>query len=459
MNSDYSNHSIRTEVNAPITEVKQFVAGPASTASDKLINKDETTSQQKEKPSSVMKDMQNFVKGPLQVAAGLTLLGAGAAASVVLLPLTIGGTLTGLALGTLAALLSKDSKTAKQTVAFGAMAGASFGSLGGVTLSLMGMHLLKTSQSESGKNLGIATTNMASVLPNAISNQVAAFNKLNPGSAKEPVNVKGPANAKAEKIDDSEIGTMKMSEWAALAKTNPDQVAKELYSQKLPDESFDKLTKNLSSRLNANEFGKLVSSALREEINESQHPGNLLRLTTTTEGKLFKEFRIKHLEPALANSAELKTLKENVKKADSLVLIDKDTGAKSINTNGKEDADAFVKSYLGAVTTFLNQDNDEIKAFKEILTTLNRDVGNKQWAEGTEKTEGADSKAVSSLIFLRIFNPNLTMEDKKLMDLTKITQNLANKLDFGAKEAHMVGFNEVLAANKNQMEELINQFK
>ena len=88
------------------------------------------------------------------------------------------------------------------------------------------------------------------------------------------------------------------------------------------------------------------------------------------------------------------------------------------------------------------------------------------------KFENAKQSSIGGLLFLRFINPailnpgayfskNFNMDStlrRKLILITKVLQNLANKVKFGNKEEFMTPFNEIITKQESRLESFIEDF-
>jgi hypothetical protein len=404
------------------------------------------------KPTSFRQDVLGFLKGPLQTAGGLTLLGVGLVSATAMLPITALGMGLGVGIGAAASLIGKDIKT-KNAIDMGATVGGTIATAGGIGFGMLGIHLLKTSDSEFGKRVG---NNVPKNMTGRIVKKVEAHKNSNTSVNLPTIDLK---------VKDPLIGNKLASSWLNLAEEDPEIFAHTLHrycdiDKDLPKASLDELLEHLSKNLSAAEFGKLVTQGLQIEISKHSDPTNLLRLTTTSGNQLFIKFKDAYLKPELEKSKQLNELVTSIGKADPLVIGTK--GSQVMNgAEAVKNAELQVANYITAVKGILGSDSNAINAFNQILKSVDKAVKDNKGL--TFKDANAGEKAVASLVFLRVLNPYLVANPdfadyrERLMTLTKITQNMANGVNFGDKEKYMVGFNPVIAAKRNDMDDFLKK--
>ena len=223
------------------------------------------------------------------------------------------------------------------------------------------------------------------------------------------------------------------------------------FSTNLDKEALATITQNLSSE----QLSHVIVGALQAEITQHVSTGNVLR-GNTTGNQLLTQFALSHLSKEFNNSEKLQSLLSSIPK-ENLASGD------GFTDDAIPQSRQFLNNYLDTTQNILSSQSDEMKLFKGIIKETAQNIDDKFGAE-----VGAGNTAGTNLLFLRVLNPiistpearGITTEKREVGQMknavlfTKIAQNMANNLSFGAKEPKMTVFNELLEEQKTRMADI-----
>ncbi len=267
------------------------------------------------------------------------------------------------------------------------------------------------------------------------------------------------ANALSELFNDEDQIDTACQVIVEIAKSDPDQAGRVLHLADIPSSNADKVAKKVMEKLDSPEKrAKLVGGALKSEVqaHSKEQPGNLLR-GNTIGSKLLAEFTKAHVVPHFTGSEKLQNALKKLPK-ENLLSEDSETKEKSISSENAtriQEHTTEVLSILEEIAT--DTENEELSVFYDMCRDVQQTVNDKFGKSSAETVP-------LNFLFLRGLNAAMLgkvtkfegLQIKNAILVTKIIQNMVNKVDFDNKEEYMRVFGPFLTSGREPVE-TINQ--